>query len=367
MVTFLIAVGVLCGISAVLAVALVLADRYVNDYGLCKIDINNGSRELEVDGGGNLLGVLSAQKIFIPSACGGRGSCGLCKLKIMDGGGPVLPTEEPHLSKEERAASVRLSCQVKVRNDLKIEIPEELFNIREYHAEVAGIEDLTYDIKRVTLALRDPDAIKFTPGQYVQLECPVYKMSPEPVYRAYSVASDPDDQHQVELIIRLVPNGICTTWVFDFMQQGDSVKINGPYGDFRLQDSGREMIFIAGGSGMAPFCSMLATMKKRQDPRKTRYFFGAKAVKDLFYVDKMKQFETELPDFKFIPALSEPAPEDDWQGETGLITEVVGNHYQDCSDKEAYLCGSPGMIDACLKVLKERGMTEEYIFFDKFA
>jgi len=368
MITFLIAIGVLCGISALLAAALVLADRYLNNYGVCRIDINDGSRQLEADGGGNLLSVLSTRKIFIPSACGGRGSCGLCKLKIVAGGGPLLPTEEPHLSAAERAADVRLSCQVKVRNDLRIEIPEELFNIREYRAVVERIEELTYDIRKITLTLQDPPAIKFVPGQYVQLECPAYKMSPEPVYRAYSVASDPDREHQIELIVRLVPKGICTTWVFEFMQEGDRVKFNGPYGDFRIRaESRREMIFIAGGSGMAPFCSILARMKKEGNTRKTTCFFGAKSRRDLFYVDKMRRFEQELPDFTFVPALSEPAAEDKWDGAVGLITEVVGNHCRDCSDVEAYLCGSPGMIDACLRVLQERGMTAEFIFFDKFA
>lgn len=367
MATFLTAVGILCLICGVLALALVFADLYVNDYGICSININDSSQVLEVQGGTSLLGVLSAEKIFIPSACGGRGSCGLCKLKIHSGVGPVYPTEEPHLSPDEITASVRLSCQVKVREDMRIEIPEELFNVREYRATVASIEDVTHDIKKLRFRLQAPDPFEFTPGQYVQLECPAYRMNPEPVYRAYSVASDPADTTHVELLVRLVPNGICTTWVFEFLEQGQQVTFNGPHGDFQIHDSGREMIFIAGGSGMAPFCSILADLKARNDPRRIRYFFGAKSARDLFFVDLMKQYEADLSDFRFIPALSEPEPDDQWDGETGLITEVVGRHYPDCSDKEAYLCGSPGMIDACIKVLGERGLTDEYIFYDKFA
>src|SRR6056297_2904672 len=163
---FFTAVGILCAICGALAAALMLADRYVNNYGLCRIDINNGSESLDVEGGDTLLGSLGAQKIFIPSACGGRGSCGLCKLKVSSGGGQVLPTEEPHLSKEEIAGNVRLSCQLKVREDMAIEIPEELFNIQEYSAVAERIKDLTHDIKLLRIALKDPADISFTPGQY---------------------------------------------------------------------------------------------------------------------------------------------------------------------------------------------------------
>ncbi len=367
MAIFLTAIGVLCGISGTLSVLLVIADRYLNNYGICKIDINQGTRVLEVAGGDSLLGVLGHEKIFIPSACGGRGSCGLCKLKILAGGGPLLPTEEPHLTAAERQANVRLSCQVKVRGDMAIEIPDELFSIKEYRGRLETLKELTYDIKLVRVALLDPPTIDIVPGQYIQLECPPYADQPEAVYRAYSIATDPQDKTHIDTLIRLVPNGICTTWVFNHLREGDAVKLNGPYGDFRLHDGDGEMIFIAGGSGMAPFCSILAEMKRTGNPRPTRYFFGARACRDLFYLDDMQQYEQALPNFTFIPALSDPAPDDQWTGETGLITDVVGRHYQDCSDKQAYLCGSPGMIDACIKVLSAKGMPAENIFFDKFA
>ncbi|MDT8391520.1 MAG: 2Fe-2S iron-sulfur cluster binding domain-containing protein [Lentisphaeria bacterium] len=360
-------IAVMAAVSAVLSVLLVLADRYLNSYGPCKININDGTQVLEVQGGESLLGSLGANKIFIPSACGGRGSCGLCKLTIKSGGGPVLPTEEPHLTLAEIKENVRLSCQVKVREDMVIEIPDELFSVKEFEGTVENLEELTYDIKLVRIRLNDPETVDIVPGQYMQLECPPYKMSAEAVYRAYSIATDPEDKRHVDLLIRLVPDGICTTWVFEHLKEGDKVRMNGPYGDFRLHDGEGEMIFIAGGSGMAPFRSMLTHMAQTQNPRKTRFFFGAQTRKDLFYVEDMKEFESKLPDFKFIPALSNAAEDDQWDGETGLITDVVAAHYEDCSDKQAYLCGSPGMCNACVKVLGDKGLTEDNVYFDKFA
>ena len=179
-------------------------------------------------GGKSLLAGLTEQKIFIPSACGGRGTCGVCKCKVLDGGGPLLPTETPFLTKEEQADNVRLSCQVKIRNDIKIQIPEELFNVREYECVCSEIEDLTYDMKRFRFELKEPPSIKFVAGQYIQLRCPKYKGNSEEVYRAYSIASDPQQNNLVDLIIRLVPNGICTTWCFKHLKEGDPVKLNGP-------------------------------------------------------------------------------------------------------------------------------------------
>jgi Na+-transporting NADH:ubiquinone oxidoreductase subunit F len=364
---FLTAILALCGLCGALAALLVIADRIVNNYGTRKLRINNGEREFEVQGGSTVLSALSQQKLFIPSACGGRGSCGLCKLVITRGGGPLLPTEEPHLSVAERAANVRLSCQVKIREDMDVEIPRHLFAIKSYRARVVQLDPLTYDIRRLRLELLEPETIDFVPGQYVQLETPVYGKNPEPVYRAYSLATPVDDKRHVDLIIRLVPNGICTTWVFTLLKVGTEVKLNGPYGDFRLSESEREMIFIAGGSGMAPFVSMLSDLQKRHSTRRCRYFFGARARRDLFCLEEMLAYEKVLPNFRFIPALSQPQAQDQWDGETGLITQVVERHCPDGSNQEAYLCGSPGMIDACVKVLTAKGVPADRIFFDKFA
>lgn len=364
---FLTAVGSLVAVCAALALALVVADRFLHDYGTCRITINGGERVLEVPGGSTLLSLLSSQRVFIPSACGGSGTCGLCKLKVTAGGGAALATEAPHLSPAEVSAGVRLACQIRVRGDLAIEIPRALFAIREYRAVVAAITPLTHDIRMLRLELQDPETIDFVPGAYVQLRAPPYPGSPNAVYRAYSLAGDPRDRHHIELIVRLVPKGICTTWVFHHLKTGDTVHFNGPHGEFRLRDGDAEMLFIAGGSGMAPFRSILMEMRHTRNPRRTRYFFGAVSGRDMFLLDEMKGFEEALPDFRFIPALSKPAPEDAWTGEVGLITEVVARRYPDCSGREAYLCGSPGMIDACIKVLTARGMAADRIFYDKFA
>ena len=252
----IIPVFVISSIGAGLALVLVISERFIANYGPCEITINE-ERKITVDGGGPLLSALRDEKIFIPSACGGRGTCGVCKLKVLEGGGAVLPTETPFLDKKELEDNVRLSCQVKVRNDIAIRIPEELFHVKEFTSRCTKIEDLTYDMKRFRFELIEPETITFVAGQYVQLLCPKYKGSSEEVYRAYSIASDPKDNRAIELIIRRVPKGICTTWCFDFLKEGDNVAFNGPYGDFHLSDTDAPMLFVAGSSGMAPFVSIL--------------------------------------------------------------------------------------------------------------
>ncbi|OHD21208.1 MAG: oxidoreductase [Spirochaetes bacterium GWB1_66_5] len=364
---FFIGIGTAAAIAAVLAVLLAIADATIANYGEVKISINNGSKELTVDGGRPLLSTLTSEGIFIPSACGGRGSCGLCKLAVKSGAGEYAPTELPWITEADRKANVRLSCQVKVKREMQIVVPEELFSIKQYETTVASIRDLTYDIKEVTLKLKDSQALDFKAGRYVQFVVPAYELTPDPVYRAYSISSSPARKDQVELEIRLVPNGICTTYVFQHLKVGDSVNINGPYGEFHLRDSERDLIFVAGGSGMAPIKSILLDMLERGIRRKATYFFGARAVRDLFLVEEMRELEKKLPGFKFVPALSNPEPGDNWEGEKGLITEVLSRHFERLDHHEAYLCGSPGMIDASIKVFKAKGLPEELIFFDKFA
>lgn len=366
LVAFLISVGVACGITCLLAVLMVIADCTIANYGECRITIND-SRELTVEGGRSLLHTLTEEKIFIPSACGGRGSCGLCTVTVTEGAGDPLPTELPWLSPEQQAEGVRLSCQLKVKNDLRILIPEELFNVTQYVAEVASIRDLTHDIKEVQLRLLDPTDMTFKAGQFVQFEVPEYELTEEPVYRAYSLSSAPSARNAVEMEIRYVPGGICTTYIHQHLKEGDRVTINGPYGEFHLQETDNEILFIAGGSGMAPVNSILLDMAEHGNARRARYFFGAKSLRDLFLVDEMRELEKRLPAFEFLPALSEPLPEDNWSGETGLITEVVDRHVDGGENLEAYLCGSPLMIDACVEVLKRKGVAEERIYYDKFA
>ena len=363
----LLSVLVVGGVGAVLAIAIELADRFIANYGECEIDINDGAREFVVEGGGNLLSALGSEKIFIPSACGGRGSCGYCKVRIESGGGPLLPTETPWLTPEEVKDDVRLSCQVKVREAVKLHIPDELFSIKEYEGVVERITTLTHDIKEVLIRLTEPDTIEYKTGQYMQLTVPEYGDVDDSVYRAYSMSSVETDTNHVEFIIRYVPEGIATTWVHQFLQEGEAVTVNGPHGEFYLRDSDRPIIMIAGGSGMAPFKGILRKMAEDKNPRKTRFFFGAAHVKDLYHAELHAQLEKELPDYRYIPAVSNRQSDEEWNGEEGLITDIVDRLAEDVPEAEAYLCGSPGMIDACVAVLTKNGLAEDRIFYDKFT
>lgn len=361
------AVGILCALSGGLAFLLLIAEHFFADYGECTIDVNDGERSMTVKGGSSLLSSLSEEGLFIPSACGGRGSCGFCKCRILDGGGPVLPTEEPYLSAEEREENVRLSCQVKVKQDLRIVVPEELLAVKQYSCTVESITDLTHDIKGVRFRLPEGARARFKAGQYMQLVAPAYGEVKESTYRAYSISSRPSDTDGLELIIRLVPNGIVTTYVFDHLAEGDKVDLIGPFGDFFLHESDRELVCIAGGSGLAPIRSIILDMIDRGiSNRKARFFFGAVQERDLYYVEEFQALAEEHEWFEFIPALSRAAPEETAH-ETGLITDVVARHYEQFDQHEGYLCGSPGMIDACVKVLTGKGMPEERIFYDKFS
>ena len=364
--TLLVSIGAISGIATFLAILMVIADATIANYGTVKITAN-GEKEYTVRGGRTLLSTMMGESVFIPSACGGRGSCGLCKVKVTAGVGGLLPTELPWLSEEERSDNVRLSCQVKVKNDIEITIPEELFSVKQFTARVKRIRDMTHDIKELTLELIEPNAIELTAGQFIQIQTPEYELTDEPVYRAYSVSSPPSVTDTVEVEVRRVPNGICTTYVHDYLKEGEELIFNGPYGEFYLRDTQRDVVCIAGGSGMAPIKAILLDMLDKGINRKVQYFFGAVTKRDLFLVDEMKELEVKLPNFKFIPALSAPAPEDNWEGDTGLITEVLDRYLPTGDNIEAYLCGSPGMIDACVNVLSKKGLPEELIFYDKFA
>jgi len=355
------------GINGLLAVLLVIAERFIANYGQVRVTVNE-SKKLDVAGGGSLLSTLNSRKIFLPSACGGRGTCGYCKCKITEGAGPLLPTESPLLSEDEIENRVRIACQVKVKQDMKIEIPEALFSIQSFQTEVVLLEDLTYDIKRLRLKLIDPSRIVFKPGQYVQLQTQPYNGVREVVSRAYSIASPATEGDHVDLIIRLVPEGICTTWVHQVLKEGDRVTLIGPMGDFQIHGENEEMIMVAGGSGMAPMVSILHELARRKSRRKIRYFFGANKFEDLFYVQEMEALEKKIHDFKFIPTITSPSPECRWQGKTGLITVPLEKYLKNISaNAQGYLCGSPGMINACVRLMKQYGIQEDHIYFDPFA
>ncbi len=369
--SFIFAPLTIAAVAAVLAALIAVVDKVVNNYGECEIDINNGTKKLTVKGGEPLLGLLAGEGIYLPSACGGRGSCGACKCQITSDVGPHLPTETPYLTDQEIAEEIHLSCQIKVKADLSINIPEELFNVKQFKAKVLSIKDLTYDIKEVLFDLGDED-IKFKAGMYIQIVVPPYGKVKGTTQRAYSMSSRPLDDHRVEVLIRLVPGGIATTYVHEQLKEGDKMDLIGPFGDFRRSGTDAAMICVAGGSGMAPFKSIIHEMIDNNiTNRDMWYFFGARSLKDMFYMDEMRALEKENPWFHFVPALSEPAEEDNWTGDTGLITDVLDRYIKENigveTDMEGYLCGSPGMINACNNVMTNNGIPLEKIYYDKFA
>ena len=360
-----ITVIVITAIAGVLALLLALANSYIANYGECKIIIND-EKDITVEGGNSLLTSLRDSQIFIPSACGGKGSCAYCKVSVIEGGGPVLSTELPYLSELEMKGNVRLSCQCKVKENMKIRIPEELFNVKEFKALVEKIEVLSPTIKLLRLKLIKPQQITFKPGQYVQLKAPIYEGNNEEVYRAYSLASNSNESDHIDLIIGYVPNGICTTYVHKFLKEGDEVLFNGPYGDFYLQENEREMILVAVGTGMAPMRAILYQLAEQNVMRTATYFFGARTMEDMILSEEIKSFEEKLPSFTFSPCLSRPSPGDDWNGEVGRVTDLIEKYILDGENKEAYLCGSKAMIESTIEVLKKKGIPESLIYYDKF-
>ncbi|MBE0701290.1 MAG: 2Fe-2S iron-sulfur cluster binding domain-containing protein [Acholeplasmataceae bacterium] len=352
---------ILIGVLLVITFLLIIADKIIGGGGERTITINQET-QIAVFGDDTVLNTLSKSKIFLPSACGGKATCGVCKFRLIEGGGSIKPTEDPFLSEKERADGIRLSCQVKVKENMKIEIPNALMNAQEFLTKVSKMDDLTYDTKLVQLKLIYPPTMSFKPGQYAQLKVPGIE-----VIRAYSIASNPKETNMIELIIRMVHKGLATTFVHKALEVGDTITVTGPFGDFFLrEDSNRDIVCIAGGSGKAPIRSILHYLKDRGMPRKVKYFFGAKTKKDLYYTEEFMNLAKEFSNFKYIPALSEPTIEDQWVGDVGLITEVVDRHVDDLSDSEAYLCGSPGMIDACIRVLNKHDIRPENVHYDKF-
>ncbi len=354
------------GIGAVLALLLEIAYMYLGNYGERRILIND-EREIVVMGGRSLLASLKEEKIFIPSACGGKGTCAYCKVRVSEGGGPVLPTETPYLSHEEAEEDIRLSCQVKVKDDLKIHIPEDLFLIREFKGKVAELIDLTDEIKGLTMDILSPEeGINFKPGQYVQLEVPKYKLIKSPEYRAYSISSDSEQSHRIELVITRVPEGAVTTYVHDYMKKGEVLALYGPYGDFYLRESARGILMVATGSGLAPIKSMLHQIERKEIKRDTRLFFGARTLSDLYYYEELRELEKRMDNFIFTPTLSRPDETDQWQGEKGRVTALIDKYVPERAAIDVYLCGSPNMIETCIDHLKKKGISEGSIYFDKF-
>jgi len=263
--------------------------------------------------------------------------------------------------------NVRLSCQVKVKDDLKINIPEELFQVREFKVRVGNITDLTPSIKAVNLKIISPEeGIKFKPGQYVQLQIPKYERSKDSEYRAYSISSSAKKKDNVELIITKMEEGIVSTYVHDFLKEKDELIMTGPFGDFYLRESDRDILLIGTGSGLAPLLSLADQIEKEEIKRKTTLFFGDKTPQDLYYTDRLRALEKDLPNFTFVPVLSRTREEDQWKGEKGRVTNLIEKYIQDQANIDVYICGNPDMVQSCVDLLEKKGIAREFIYYDKF-
>ncbi len=378
--------------------------------GPVKININN-EKELEVNAGDTLLTTLSRESIFLPSACGGGGTCALCKCQIMDGAGDILPTEVGYFTRKEIQEKWRLSCQVKVKQDLDVRIPKEIFGIKKWDCEVVSNRNVATFIKEFVVKLPEGEKLEFQSGGYIQIDVPpcevpfsaidvedtfgedwdklqmwdLKMVNPEPVFRAYSMANHPAEGNIIKLNIRIatppwdtkknrfmnVNPGICSSYVFS-RKPGDKVTISGPYGDFFIKNTKNEMVYIGGGAGMAPLRShifhLFHTLKTN---RKVSYWYGARSKREVFYEKDFRKIEAAFPNFTFHIALSEPLPEDKWAGYTGFIHQVVLDHYlkehPEPEEVEYYLCGPPVMNESVLHMLDNLGVPEENIDLDDFG
>ena len=352
------------GLTMALAALLTVAARVLVNYGICKLDINAGEEPLEVEGGQTLLSALYANEVFIPSACGGKGSCGHCKITVTAGGGPVLPTETPYLTRKEVRESLRLACQVKIREDVYVRIPAELLNVKMFESTVESTADLTHDIKEVRMRLDEPAEISQRPGQYVQVQAP----SPEgPVFRAYSISSAAHEPNVVELVVRLMPGGIGSTYLHN-VEPGDKLNFTGPYGEFYLnEDPSVEIVCVGGGCGMAPMKNIIYTLYDRWPDRTCWLFFGCRTTEDVFYLERFQELAAKHPNLHVIYALSDELDEGQtWDGETGFIHLSVDKHLEAGVRRQAFLCGPPLMIEAVTRVLAAKGLAPEEIFYDEF-
>lgn len=359
---YLSALAVLSIIGLVLSVLLMIAHRFLAYYGECSITIND-EKPFEIEGGGKLLDALYQKKIFIPSACGGQGTCGFCKVNVYDGGGPFLPTELPYLTKEEIKDEVRLACQIKVKEDIKLTIKPEFLKIKEFIGTVTSAKMVTHDTRELIIKLKEPGTIDFNAGQYVQVNIPNKN---ETTFRAYSVSSAPDRKNEIELLIRLIPGGLGSTYLHK-VAENEELTFTGPYGDY-VMDEKAEIICVGGGCGMAPMRSLIGYLHKVAPETKCSLFFGARTEKDLMYQEELEKLKKDMKNFSCYFALSEPGRKLGWKGETGFIHEIVDKYIKEGKDvnREAFLCGPPLMIKAVKKVLKKKGLPRKRVFFDEF-
>jgi len=348
-------------VAGSLAVVLVIANKLFAEYEDVTLDVNDGEEEFVVEGGSTLLQALTENEIYIPSACGGQGSCGFCTARVKEGGGPVLPTEEPMLTRDELINGVRLSCQVKLREDMRVEIEEKYLEVEKYDAEVISTKDVTPSIKEIVFDLIEPETIDFKAGQYVQVQVPD---NGDTVDRAYSIASEESVQDKVMLTVQLIEGGLGSTYLHE-LEEGDGVEFTGPFGDFYVQESDAKIIGVAGGVGLAPLRSIVFSLLEKGVEREIWLFYGARTLEDLYYNEDLQELAEGHDNFNYVPALDSSQPA--WDGEVGLITEVMKDYLEKGDNMEGYLCGPPPMMDATIDLLTDYGVDEDDILYDDFS
>lgn len=410
--TVVAAVVIFLALTLLLVVILLVAKARLMPAGNRRITIN-GERTVETPAGATLLASLASNKIFLPSACGGGGSCGMCRCRVLSGGGEILPTETGFFTRKQQQEHYRLACQAKVKNDLQIQVPQTILGIKKMECEVVSNRNVASFIKEFVVRVPEGEKFDFLPGSYVQIDVPrydikftdmevddkfrdewdKYKMwgltcrNDEETFRAYSMANYPAEGNIIMLNIRIatppfdrstgtwaagIKPGICSSYIFT-RKPGDKVTLSGPYGDFHIQDTGREMIYIGGGAGMAPLRSHLMHLFRtlHTTDRKISYWYGARSRREIFYEEDFRAIERDFPNFKFNIALSDPQPEDNWTGYTGFIHQVLYDHYlkdhEAPEDIEYYMCGPGPMSSAVKKMLWDLGVPSEMLMYDDFG
>lgn len=359
---YIVAPLIFIGLILALVLCLMLFQMFFSGAQENSVVINN-DKKLPIETGSTLLGGLAEHSIFIPSACGGKGSCGLCKVQVDSGAGDALPQELPYLNREDRKKGVRLSCQVKVNGQVNVTMPDSLLNAKKYKAEVVAEKYLTHDIKELSFKLIEPDRINFEAGSYIQIIVPEYYEE----FRAYSVSNNDSCKDHIEVMIKLIPNGLCSTYAHS-LELGDIIEFTGPYGDFELDESeDTELILVGGGVGMAPIRSLVLSSLEKFKKKKISMYFGCRGAKDMIYYNEFKTLSAEHPNFVAHYALSDMDPGDKWNGATGFIHLTIERCMAKTGPRQAFLCGPPLMINAVTRVLKENGLADKDIFWDDFG
>lgn len=405
--TILYGVGIFTAVVVALVCVILMAKKALIPSGNVSIVVNE-QQTLTVPAGGKLLGALAENKIFVSSACGGGGTCAQCKVKVFSGGGDILATETGHINKREAREGERLSCQVTVKQDMKIEVPEEVFETKKWECTVRSNDNVATFIKELVLELPEGEEVGFKAGGFIQIEVPPHTVDyknfavqdeyhedwdkfdiwrykstvEETVFRAYSMANYPGEEGIIMLNVRIAsppprapegtPPGKVSSFIFD-LKPGDNCTISGPYGEFFIKETDNEMVYIGGGAGMAPLRSHIFELLKGQaeSGRKISYWYGGRSLRELFYVDEFRVLEEKFPNFSFHIALSDPLPEDNWTGLTGFIHQVLQDEYlkdhKSPEDIEYYICGPPMMLSAVQGMLDNLGVEPENIAFDDFG